>query len=137
MDPRDIQIFNRDEKTDSQLSFDINENKEGIMDEDNDIELQQILFYSAQFHSGKNSESRSSNAAENSNREAKVLASPYIVDCPYVDCTGKLVDDGKEYLIRTCPNFWRIFCVRCRNAWHCGITFEAYKHMLGQMNFFV
>ncbi|PHT77779.1 hypothetical protein T459_15831 [Capsicum annuum] len=32
---------------------------------------------------------------ENANREAKVLASPYIMDCPYEDCTGKLVDHQK------------------------------------------
>ncbi|KAM3234296.1 hypothetical protein T459_15830 [Capsicum annuum] len=239
MDPRDTQIFNRDEETDSQLSFDSNENEneDDIMDDNDDIQLQQILFYSAQFHSGKNLESSSSSAAgkkivelphsffygsigklnsirvegessctycdicedvfppntliqgnscqhlycieciqkyiakkinddihevkcpivnckrtvdlelllpydvldrvENANREAKVLASSYIMDCPFEDCTGNLVDDGKGYLIRACPNCWRIFCVRCRAAWHCGITCEAYKHMLNQINFVV
>ncbi|PHT60776.1 hypothetical protein T459_15834 [Capsicum annuum] len=200
MDPRDTQIFNRNEETDSQLIFDINKNEEDIMDDNDDMQLQQILFYSAQFHSGKNLESSSSNAAdvfppntliqgnscqhlycieciqkyiakkinddihevkcpivnckrtvdlelllpydvldrvENANREAKVLASSYIMDCPFEDCTGNLVDDGKGYLIRACPNCWRIFCVRCRAAWHCGITCEACKHMLNQINFAV
>ncbi|PHT44416.1 hypothetical protein CQW23_13574 [Capsicum baccatum] len=201
MVPRDTQIFNRNEETDSQLSFDINknENEDDIMDDNDDIQLQQILFYSAQFHLGKNLESSSSNVAgkkivelphsffygsigklnsirvegessctycdicedvfppntliqgnscqhlycveciqkyiakkinddihevkcpivnckrtvdlelllpydvldrvENANREAKVLASSYIMDCPYEDCTGNLVDDGKGYLI--------------------------------------
>ncbi|PHT44412.1 hypothetical protein CQW23_13570 [Capsicum baccatum] len=232
MDPRDTQIFNRNEETNSQLSFDINKNEEDIMDDNDDMQLQQILFYSAQFHSGKNLESSSSNAAskkivelphsfffygsigklnsirvegessctfcdicedvfppntliqgnscqnlyckeciqkyiakkinyhihevkcpivnckeivdlellpydvldrvENANREAKVLALLYIMDW-----IGKLVDDGRGYLIRACPNCWRIFCVRCQAAWHCGITCEAYKHMLNQINFAV
>ncbi|KAF3659305.1 E3 ubiquitin-protein ligase like [Capsicum chacoense] len=233
---RNIQASNRNEETDNvRMRSYVNENEEDIMEEDEDIQLQQILFYSAQLHSGKNLESSSNHATgkkavephysfiyksiekvngiwekgessclycdicedafppntliqgiscphlyceecihkyiakqinenieevkcpianckrtmsfelllpydvyhrvEDANREAKVLALSYAMDCPYIDCTGKLIDDKKRYLIRACPNCWRIFCVRCQHAWHWGLTCEAYRHMLGQINF--
>ncbi|PHT88909.1 hypothetical protein T459_11015 [Capsicum annuum] len=237
MNSRDVQIFNHDEETDSQLSFDINENEDDVKDDDDDIQLQQILFHTAQFHSVRSLESSSSNVAGkkiielhysfiygsieklnsireegesscmycdicedvfpsntmirgidyphlyyeeciqkhiakkindniyevkcpianckgamdlefllpyvvfdrvvNANREAKVLTSPYIMDYPYEYCSGILIDDGKGYLIRACPNCWRIFCARCRDTWHWGITCEAYDHISSQMNFIV
>lgn len=193
-------------------------------DEETDIQLQQILFYSAQFHSGKKLESGSNQAAgkkvlemcysiskvnsilekgdfsctccvicddakppntlkrgssclhyyceecirvyigkkinENINqvkcpvsncenildlkslmpkdflvrvedaiREAQVLASPQEIGCPFGDCKGKLVDDKKRFLIRACPECWRIFCVMCRGSWHAGMTCDAYRQL--------
>ncbi|XP_047261857.1 E3 ubiquitin-protein ligase RNF144B-like, partial [Capsicum annuum] len=100
------------------INYDIHEVKCPIVNCKGTVDLELLLPYDVL------------DRVENANREAKVLALIYIMDC-----TGKLVDDGKGYLIRACPNCWRIFCVRCRAAWHCGITCEAYKHMLNQINF--
>lgn len=237
---RDLQILNASEvETDGPaLNSDVivigdNEKENDYKSEDDDIELQQILFYSAQFHSGKKLESISNKASgkkvvetkhsvinlENSIREkgessctfceicedafpqpntliqgtncdhhyceeciqnyigkeinkdinnvlmkcpvsdcmgildlesivpveflnrvgdafreTQVLASPMVVDCPFMDCTGTFVDDKRAYPIRACPKCWRIFCIKCR-ALHLGMTCEDYEYKR-QLNFF-
>lgn len=60
-------------------------------------------------------------------REAQALASCYVIECPFMDCSGYLMDDKKGYLIRTCPKCWTIFCVRCRDHWHMGMDCAAYQ----------
>lgn len=213
---------------------DCNQNNNNYVSEDDDIELQQILFYSAQFHSGKNLESISNNVAdmeieemkhhviygsinledstcekgessytfwefceicenkfplpnnlmqgtncyhyycveciqnyvgkkinkdiyelivkcpasncdgildlksimpsdylsrvENAFQEIEALASSTVVDCPFMDCTGTLMDDKKGYPIRACPKCWRIFCIKCRDL-HLGMTCEDYEYI--------
>ncbi|MCD7460635.1 RING finger protein [Datura stramonium] len=67
--------------------------------------------------------------ADDAALETEVLASPQEIGCPFGDCTGKLVDDKKGFLIRACPQCWRIFCVVCREAWHVGMTCDAYRQM--------
>ncbi|KAG5598754.1 hypothetical protein H5410_030124 [Solanum commersonii] len=94
----------------------ITENKNGYESRHNDIELQQILFYSTQFHSGKNFESSSNHGVE-------VQASPIVIDFPFMDCMGTLVDDLREYPIRACPECWRFFCVNCKFL-HLGMTLK-------------
>ncbi|KAK4736238.1 hypothetical protein R3W88_010499 [Solanum pinnatisectum] len=44
------------------------------------------------------------------NRPTKVLASPLIMNCPFMDCMGKLIDDQQGYPIRACPECWRLLC---------------------------
>lgn len=60
-------------------------------------------------------------------REAKALASCYIIECPFLDCTGYLIDDKKGFLIRACPKCWTLFCVRCEDHWHMGMDCETYQ----------
>ncbi|KAH0710828.1 hypothetical protein KY290_010473 [Solanum tuberosum] len=59
-------------------------------------------------------------------RLMKVLASPLVIDCPYMDCMGKLIDDQQGYPIRACPKCWKIFCVNCKSL-HFGMTCEIYQ----------
>ncbi|XP_060203100.1 uncharacterized protein LOC132631546 [Lycium barbarum] len=47
---------------------------------------------------------------EDAIRETEVLASPCVIECPFLDCIGELVDDKKGFLIRACPECRRIFC---------------------------
>ncbi|WMV32337.1 hypothetical protein MTR67_025722 [Solanum verrucosum] len=56
MESTDLQIVNSD-----QIEMALTENNNGYESGDDDIELQKFLFYSAQFHSGKNLESSSNN----------------------------------------------------------------------------
>ncbi|KAF3624544.1 hypothetical protein FXO37_31323 [Capsicum annuum] len=72
VDPSDTQFFNRNEETNSLLSFDINKNEDDIMDDNDDMQLQQISLYSAQFHSCKNLESSSSSVVGK-----KIVELPY------------------------------------------------------------
>ncbi|KAG5601900.1 hypothetical protein H5410_033270 [Solanum commersonii] len=54
-------------------------------------------------------------------REAKALYSCKIIECPFLGCSGYLIDDHKGFLIRTCPKCWTLFCVMCRDYWHKGM----------------
>lgn len=74
------------------------------------------------------------NRVEDAIRETEVLASPLVIECPFLDCTGVLIDDKKKFLIRACPKCWRIFCVRCRDSWHMGMSCVAYKLHLNNIN---
>ncbi|WMV32315.1 hypothetical protein MTR67_025700 [Solanum verrucosum] len=47
-------------------------------------------------------------------RLTEVLASPIVIDCPFMDCMGTLVDDLREYPIWSCPECWRLFCINCK-----------------------
>ncbi|CAN4098560.1 unnamed protein product [Withania somnifera] len=63
-------------------------------------------------------------------REATVLASCDIIECPFGDCSGKWIDDKKGFLIRACPKCWRISCSRCRVYWHMGMKCETYQRLV-------
>ncbi|XP_075112209.1 uncharacterized protein LOC107799213 [Nicotiana tabacum] len=67
-------------------------------------------------------------------RETEVLASPLVIECPFLDCTGVLIDDKKRFLIRACPKCWRIFCVMCRDSWHMGMSCVDYKLQLNNID---
>ncbi|WMV32309.1 hypothetical protein MTR67_025694 [Solanum verrucosum] len=56
----------------------------------------------------------------------EVLASPIVIDFSLMDCMGTLVDDLREYLIRACPDCWRLFCINCK-CLHLGMTCENYQ----------
>ncbi|WMV32297.1 hypothetical protein MTR67_025682 [Solanum verrucosum] len=172
------------------MKLPIIENNNGYKSGDDDIELQKFLFYSAQFHSGKNLKSSSNNSekpieveysvildslnlkncitekGESSctfceicknvfslpntimwgticnhryceeciqnyivrdvNRLTNVLPLPLIIDCPFMDCMGKLIDNQRGYPIRACPKCWKLFCVNCKSL-HFGMTCENYQ----------
>ncbi|XP_049397173.1 uncharacterized protein LOC125861283 [Solanum stenotomum] len=59
-------------------------------------------------------------------RLIKVLALPLVIDCPYMDCMGKLIDDQQGYPIRACPECWKLFCVNCKSL-HFRMTCEIYQ----------
>uniref|UniRef100_A0A3Q7J9M0 RING-type domain-containing protein n=1 Tax=Solanum lycopersicum TaxID=4081 RepID=A0A3Q7J9M0_SOLLC len=42
-------------------------------------------------------------------RLIKILAFSQFIDCPYMDCMGKLIDDQQGYPIRACPKCWKLF----------------------------
>ena len=42
-------------------------------------------------------------------RLIKILAFSQFIDCPYMDCMGKLIDDQQGYPIRACPKCWKHF----------------------------
>ncbi|KAG5598772.1 hypothetical protein H5410_030142 [Solanum commersonii] len=67
------------------------------------------------------------------NRLTEVLPSPLIIDFPFVDCIGKLIDDQRGYPIRACPECWKSFCVNCKSL-HFGMTCENYQFSR-QLNF--
>uniref|UniRef100_M1DP66 Zinc finger, RING-type; Zinc finger, C6HC-type n=1 Tax=Solanum tuberosum TaxID=4113 RepID=M1DP66_SOLTU len=58
-------------------------------------------------------------------RLMEVLASPIVIDFPFMDCMGTLVDDLREYPIRACPGS-RLFCVNCK-CLRLGMTCENYQ----------
>ncbi|KAL6224322.1 hypothetical protein ACLB2K_003177 [Fragaria x ananassa] len=60
--------------------------------------------------------------------EAVILGSEKFY-CPFKDCSGMLIDDGKEVITQSaCPNCWRMFCAQCKVPWHAGIDcFEFQK----------
>ncbi|WMV32346.1 hypothetical protein MTR67_025731 [Solanum verrucosum] len=63
----------------------------------------------------------------------EVPASPIVIDYPFMDCVGTLVDDLREYPIRACTECWRLFCVNCKYL-HLGMTCENYQFSR-QLNF--
>ncbi|CAK9171164.1 unnamed protein product [Ilex paraguariensis] len=60
-------------------------------------------------------------------REASALASQRVIYCPFEHCQGMFFDDGRGFLIRACPNCWKIFCVQCRVSWHMGLNCETFQ----------
>ncbi|WMV32322.1 hypothetical protein MTR67_025707 [Solanum verrucosum] len=64
----------------------------------------------------------------------EVLASPIVIDYPFMDCMGTLVDDLREYPIRECPECWRLFCVNCKYL-HLGMTCDNHQFSR-QLNLF-
>uniref|UniRef100_M1DVY1 Uncharacterized protein n=1 Tax=Solanum tuberosum TaxID=4113 RepID=M1DVY1_SOLTU len=73
---------------------------------DNDIELQQILFYSAQFHSDIDSIMRVDflMRVRDAIQLMEVPASPIVIDCPFMDCMGTLVDDLRDIRLGHVPS---------------------------------
>ncbi|WMV32351.1 hypothetical protein MTR67_025736 [Solanum verrucosum] len=59
-------------------------------------------------------------------RLTEVLATPIVIDCPFMDCMGTLVDDLRECPIRACLECWRLFFVNCK-CLHLGMTCENYQ----------
>ncbi|KAK3025151.1 hypothetical protein RJ639_043933 [Escallonia herrerae] len=59
--------------------------------------------------------------------EARVLASPKMLRCPFKDCLATFVDDERGFLIRACPICWKIFCMKCRVSWHFGESCAQYR----------
>ncbi|XP_073010776.1 uncharacterized protein [Typha latifolia] len=52
--------------------------------------------------------------------------------CPYKDCSALLVDEGDAATTITdaeCPHCNRMFCARCRVAWHDGIGCEEFEKL--------
>ncbi|XP_076901418.1 E3 ubiquitin-protein ligase RSL1-like [Bidens hawaiensis] len=50
--------------------------------------------------------------------------------CPFKDCSVMLVDDGGVTITSSeCPNCHRLFCARCKVAWHCGISCVEYQSL--------
>ncbi|XP_015948237.2 E3 ubiquitin-protein ligase RSL1 [Arachis duranensis] len=60
---------------------------------------------------------------ENALCENLVLATSKKFYCPFKDCSAMLVnDDGNEVVTCSeCPHCHRLFCARCRVAWHAGM----------------
>ncbi|WMV32343.1 hypothetical protein MTR67_025728 [Solanum verrucosum] len=56
----------------------------------------------------------------------EVLTSPIVIDFPFMDFMGTLVDDLREYLIRECLECWRLFRVNCK-CLRLGMTCENYQ----------
>lgn len=58
-----------------------------------------------------------------------VLAEPIYIYCPFEWCGKRFVDDERGFLIRACPNCWRLFCIQCKVDWHwhMGKTCAQYK----------
>uniref|UniRef100_M1CU40 Uncharacterized protein n=1 Tax=Solanum tuberosum TaxID=4113 RepID=M1CU40_SOLTU len=153
MESTDLQILKSDKIEVDLNVIAITENRNGYESGDDDIELQQILFYSAQFHSGKkiNKDIHEMIAMKcpasdckgildldsimsvdflmrvrDAIRLTEVLVSSIFIDCLFMDCMGTLVDDLREYPIRSCPECWRIFCVNCKSL-YLGMTYENYQ----------
>ncbi|KAF7135890.1 hypothetical protein RHSIM_Rhsim08G0243700 [Rhododendron simsii] len=59
--------------------------------------------------------------------ESSVLAQPMYIRCPFEWCRERFVDDERGFLIRSCPNCWRLFCMKCRVGWHMGKSCAQYK----------
>ncbi|XP_049346822.1 uncharacterized protein LOC125811378, partial [Solanum verrucosum] len=59
-------------------------------------------------------------------RLTEVLTTPIVIDCPFMDCMGTLVDDLRECPIRACLECWRLFFVNCK-CLHLGMTCENYQ----------
>lgn len=59
--------------------------------------------------------------------ESSVLAQPLYIRCPFEWCGKWFVDDERGFLIRACPNCWRLFCMKCKVGWHMGKSCAQYK----------
>uniref|UniRef100_M1E0M5 Zinc finger, RING-type; Zinc finger, C6HC-type n=1 Tax=Solanum tuberosum TaxID=4113 RepID=M1E0M5_SOLTU len=68
------------------------------------------------------------------NRLTEVLPSSLVIDCPFMDCMRKHIDDQREYPIRACPKCWKLFCVNYKSL-HFGMTCENYQFSR-QLNLF-
>ncbi|KAK9948170.1 hypothetical protein M0R45_003757 [Rubus argutus] len=61
--------------------------------------------------------------------EAVILGSEKFY-CPYKDCSGMLIDDGKEVIRQSeCPNCRRMFCAQCKVPWHAGINCAEFQKL--------
>ncbi|XP_024179433.1 probable E3 ubiquitin-protein ligase RNF217 isoform X1 [Rosa chinensis] len=61
--------------------------------------------------------------------EAVILGSEKFY-CPFKDCSGMLIDDGKEVVRESeCPNCWRMFCAQCKVPWHAGIDCAEFQKL--------
>lgn len=60
------------------------------------------------------------------NWPTKVPTSPLIIDCPFMDCMCKLIDDHQKYPIRACLECWKLLDVNCKCS-HFGMTYENYQ----------
>ncbi|WMV32360.1 hypothetical protein MTR67_025745 [Solanum verrucosum] len=119
MESRDLQILDSGEiEVDPTLLNSvvvaITENKYGYDSGDNDIELQQILFYSTQFHSCKKF-----------NKDIHEMIS---MKHPAFECNGILDIDSimPVDILMACLECWRLFCVNCK-CLHLGMTCENYQ----------
>ncbi|KAI8544755.1 hypothetical protein RHMOL_Rhmol08G0319500 [Rhododendron molle] len=59
--------------------------------------------------------------------ESSVLAQPMYILCPFEWCGKRFVDDERGFLIRACPNCWKLFCMKCKVGWHMGKSCAQYK----------
>ncbi|CAN1320872.1 E3 ubiquitin-protein ligase RSL1 [Linum perenne] len=61
--------------------------------------------------------------------EALILGSQKFY-CPFKDCSAMLVNDGIEVVTEAeCPYCFRLFCARCRVAWHSEIDCERFQSL--------
>ncbi|WMV32321.1 hypothetical protein MTR67_025706 [Solanum verrucosum] len=76
----------------------ITENRNGYESGDIDIDLQQILFYSAQFHSDIDSIMPVDflMRVRDDIQLTEVLALPIVIDCPFMDCMRSLYGDTAQ-----------------------------------------
>lgn len=50
--------------------------------------------------------------------------------CPFKDCSVMLIDDGGESVtVSECPDCHRLFCAKCKVAWHSGIDCEEFQKL--------
>lgn len=50
--------------------------------------------------------------------------------CPFADCSGMLIHEGKEDIRETeCPYCKRMFCAVCRVQWHPEISCEEFQKL--------
>ncbi|XP_027188938.1 E3 ubiquitin-protein ligase RSL1-like isoform X2 [Cicer arietinum] len=50
--------------------------------------------------------------------------------CPFADCSALLINDGTETVEQSeCPNCERMFCAKCKVAWHEGIECSEFEKL--------
>ncbi|GMI97892.1 hypothetical protein HRI_003458500 [Hibiscus trionum] len=50
--------------------------------------------------------------------------------CPYKDCSVLLINDGRRFIEKfKCPFCKRTFCVRCKVAWHSGMSCARFQKL--------
>ncbi|XP_022720805.1 E3 ubiquitin-protein ligase RNF144B [Durio zibethinus] len=50
--------------------------------------------------------------------------------CPFQDCSAMLVDDGGPDVVESeCPNCHKLFCAKCKVAWHAGISCCEFQNL--------
>ncbi|VFQ90859.1 unnamed protein product [Cuscuta campestris] len=63
-------------------------------------------------------------------KETEALAKPTRIRCPFKDCSRLFLDDRKGFLIKACPQCWRLFCRKCEVQWHMGVGCGQYMFSL-------
>nr|XP_043619923.1 probable E3 ubiquitin-protein ligase ARI9 [Erigeron canadensis] len=62
--------------------------------------------------------------------ESLITQSEKFIYCPFKDCSAMLVDDGGVVVTTSeCPYCNRLFCARCRVAWHSGMDCSEFKSL--------
>ncbi|XP_021294620.1 LOW QUALITY PROTEIN: E3 ubiquitin-protein ligase RNF144B-like [Herrania umbratica] len=66
---------------------------------------------------------------ENALCESLILGSQKFY-CPFQDCSAMFVDDGGHHVVESeCPNCHRLFCAKCKVAWHAGISCSEFQNL--------